>query len=155
VSNSANIKKGVGVLLSAGVLVVIFFAGIGTGIWAGTKAWHQGCIVEVNVGAKFLRSDCSSLGREGTLVDFANSAPLPLGAALKRIADMTSDKDPQRIFVPDELIKAAFAQNMVHPPTSAQRSLTVVRQLLTEAGALDNVDICVVQNGYFLRVRIR
>jgi len=72
--------------------------------------------VEVNVGAKFLKSDCSSLGHEGTLVDFANSAPLPLGDALKRIADMTSDKDPQRIFVPDELIKAPFAQDMVHPP---------------------------------------
>ncbi len=109
----------------------------------------------MNLGAKFIRSDCSSLGHEGTLIDFANSAPLPLSAALKRIADMTSDKDPQRIFVPDELIRAPFAQTLVHPPSGAQRSLTVVRQLLTEVGAQNDVDICIVQSGYFLRARTR
>lgn len=149
-----NLKKLGTFLLSAGALLAVFLGGAGIGVWAGTKAWREGCVVEVNVGAKFIKSDCSSLGHAGTVVDFANSAPLPLGAALKRIADMTSDKDPQRIFVPDELIKASFAQNIVHPPSGAQHSLTVIRQLLTEVGAQDDVDICMVPNGYFLRLRI-
>jgi len=146
--NGKAIKIGVGL-----ALVVAFFGGGALGMLYGTKAWRQGCVAEVNLGLKVFKSDCSALSHEGTLLDFANPAPLPLGAALKRIADMTSDKDPQRIFVSPEVMAAPFAKSTVHPPTGDQRSLDIVRQLLTEAGASEHVDICIVQNGYFLRIR--
>src|SRR5205807_956667 len=153
-NDSGNGKKAAGITVGVGVVVVVaFFAGGASGVLVGTKAWREGCVAEVNVGLKVLKSDCTALLHEGTPVDCANAAPLPLAAALKRIVDMTSDKDPQRIFVSVEVINAPFAKNTVHPPTGSQRSLAVVRQLLTEAGASERVDLCIVQNGYFLRVR--
>ncbi len=135
--------------------IAAFFGGGAGGMLVGTKAWREGCVAELNLEVKAFKSDCSALFHEGTQIDFANAVPLPLGAALKRIADMTSDKDPQRIFVSAEVTNAPFAKNTVHPPTGAQRSLAVVHQLLTEAGASENVDVCMVQNGYFLRLRSR
>jgi len=153
-TDSGNAKKA-GITIGVGVVVVAFLIGCGVGIGVGTKAWRQGCVAEVNLGLKLVRSDCTALANLGTMVDFANSSPLPLAAALKRIADMTSDKDPQRVFVSVEVMAAPFAKNTVHPPTGDQRSLAVVRQLLTEAGALEDVDICIEQSGYFLRVRTR
>jgi len=151
-TDSGNGKKAV-ITIGVGVVVVAFLIGSGVGVAVGTKAWQQGCVAEVNLGLKVVKSDCSALGNQGTLIDFANSAPLPLGAALKRIADMTSDKDPQRIFVSPDVANAPFAKNIVHPPTGGQRSLAVVRQLLTEAGASERVDLCIEESGYFLRIR--
>lgn len=151
-TNSGNAKK---VGITIGVGVVIFLIGCGVGVEVGNKAWRQGCVAEVNLGLEFVKSDCTALANLGTMLDFANSSPLPLAAALKRIEDMTSDKDPQRIFVSDEVMAAPFAKNTVHPPTGDQRSLAAVRQLLTEAGASGDVDICIEQSGYFLRVRTR
>jgi hypothetical protein len=146
--------KKTGITIGVGAaLIAAFMVGGALGLLVGTKAWREGCIAELNFGLKVFKSDCSALALEGTQVDFANTVPLPLGAALQRIADMTSDKASQRIFLSTELLNAPFAKNIVHPPTGAQRSLTVIRQLLTEARAAETVDVCMVPNGYFLRVR--
>jgi hypothetical protein len=128
---------------------VAFFCGVALGVWSGTKAWREGCVVEVNLGARFLKSDCSARRLEGTLVEFVSpTKPLSLAAALKRLAEMTEDKDPQRVFLDPAVMNADFAQAIVSAPAGPQGSLTIIRQLLQDAGASGKVDLCLVQSGY-------
>ncbi len=141
-------------VLSLVSLSVVFLGGVATGVFAGTRAWRDGCIVEVNVGAKFLKSDCSARRRDGTLVEFVKPMePLTLLAALQRVAGMTESKDPERIFIDRSLESADFAEKIVTPPEGRQGSLAVIRQLLVDADASGRVDICLVQGGYRIQLQ--
>lgn len=144
-----SLKRGAGSLVSVLGVAAVFIGGVAVGVYGGTKAWHDGCIVEVNLGAKLLKSDCSARRRDGSFVEFVKPMePLPLLAALQRVAGMTEGRDPERVFIDSGLNNAAFAQQVVTPPEGRQGSLAIIRQLLVDANASGKVDICIVPSGY-------
>lgn len=137
------------------IVLAALAVGCAVGMYVGTKAWQEGCVAKVDYGSKYAGIDCSEAGHQGSLIDFANAEPLSLDAALQRIADITADRSPQRVFYDHDLTHTNFGNKKVHPPSGRQRSLTIIRQLLTEAQASEDVDICIVPNGYALRQRFR
>ena len=149
-----GLKTKITISVLAAVVVAFLAGGIG-GVMIGTRAWRDGCVAKIDIGSKFFESDCSEAGHQGSLIDFANAAPLPLDAALQRIAEITGDKSPQRVFHGHQLANTGFGNQKVHPPAGSQRSLKIVHQLLTEAQASEDVDICIVPDGYALRQRVR
>jgi hypothetical protein len=77
-----------------------------------------------------------------------------LRAALEIIEERTRGKGQARIYVDNSVLEADFASNMVHPPTGSQGTISLMNQLLAEAGASDKVDICLVKSGGFI-LRLR
>ena len=141
--------------LPIAALPAVFLGGTALGVWTGTNAWKEGCRVELNLGAKFLKTDCSSAEPEGTPIEFVSpTPPLPLWAALQRVAQMTESRKSQRVFLDPALANAPFAQSIVRPPVGSQRALVSIRQLLEAAGASDQVDICLVREGGY-RIQLK
>ncbi len=95
------------------------------------------------------KEDCAGRRRDGTFVEFVKPMqPLSLAAALRRVAQMTEGKDPERVFLDPAVEKADFAQKTVTPPEGRQGSLAIIRQLLVDGNASSSVEICLVQGGY-------
>jgi hypothetical protein len=131
------------------IAVVAFVAGAVIGALLVWQAWDRGCVVEATFGIKALKVDCSSRQAEGIPVEFVSpTEPLPLGAALKRVATMTDRSDRQRVFLDPAVESSNIASKIVTPPGGRHGALTIVRQLLVDADATAAIDICLVPNGY-------
>lgn len=119
-----------------------------------TLAQYRGCAVELKLSVPpSLQLDCAGAPHQVT-INFGTRPPeIPLGNALKIIADRTQSRGAARVWVDQSVLNLNLAATPVDPPGGAQPSLDVVQQLLSQAHASASVGICLVpQGGYEVRL---
>jgi hypothetical protein len=134
-------------------LSISFLVGLICGLLIADKLFQPGCILSIHFSPPSIETNCPnpyeiqfSFGRA--------ASSRSLRSALEIIEEKTRGKGQARIYVHKSVLEADFASNMVNPPTGSQGTISLINQLLAEAGASDKVDICLVRSGGFI-IRLR
>jgi len=128
----------------AGLLIV----GILVGMRLSGRIYQPGCKLTIHFAPPSLAINCPSPFE--TNINFGSSASeRTLAKALRIVQEMTQNKGQARIYVDKAVLDAEFSKSKIRPPTGAQGSISVVQQILEDAGVSDKVDICLARTGGF------
>ena len=132
--------------------VVLALIGFALGIYQSDRLYQPGCKLTIHFYPPSLETNCPSPFE--TKINFGSPAfERTLADALGIVQERTQSKGQARIYVDKSVLNAAFSATKVNPPTGAQGSISVVQQILEDAGVSNKVDICLARTGGFRLIK--
>lgn len=129
------------------IYISSFLIGLLIGIFSFLFIMDRGGKVEIGFEYPWVKIDFVGAPHQIPINFGENPSEWTLGKALEVIEDRTQGRGSARVFVDKNVLSGQFASRTVKPPAGYQPSLQVIKQLLVDASASNNIQICLVPEG--------